>query len=289
MRLAEWVAANENFDSELRESAVEISDQIQGLLPIELDTSYEHDRFGTEPRDVYRRLRAFEVSFDGPDDDDDEDGTGDIWRIPHFVTSEVRSIDESDEVEDGRRSTRFRVDEELNNEGLAPADTDYRGSGYDRGHLMPHRLAGRLGSYAQQNTMSMINVAPQVPRLNRYVWNDLERKTFEWVEEYRRIWFIAGPIFYDKTPRNWINREIPIAVPDAYFKIVVKEGTKPDRPDVLAFIYPNNAELLTERNPSNYLVSVGEIEQKTKLRFFTRLPESSRNAILNQQATEIWD
>ena len=128
-----------------------------------------------------------------------------------------------------------------------------------------------------------------MPRLNRFAWNDLEKKTLEWVKQYERLWIIAGPVFDGMTPEKWINDEAPIAIPDAFFKIVIKEGLQPDAPDVLAFVYPNVEELLTVRDPSNYLVSVDEIEKKTGLHFFTRLPTSTRRSILNQEKSDLWD
>ena len=38
--------------------------------PIVLDRNYDHDRYLTRPVDVVREVRAYVVSFDGPDDDD---------------------------------------------------------------------------------------------------------------------------------------------------------------------------------------------------------------------------
>lgn len=36
--------------------------------PVVLDPSYQHDRFNTEPDDQIREFRAYTVSFDGADD-----------------------------------------------------------------------------------------------------------------------------------------------------------------------------------------------------------------------------
>ena len=49
-----------------------------------------------------------------------------------------------------------------------------------------------------------------------------------------------GPIIFGSTPSKWIGDpgEIPVAVPDAFFKIVVKASETEAVPDVLAFILP---------------------------------------------------
>ena len=57
--------------------------------PIELDPTYKHDKWGTEPRDLIYEYRAYTVSFDGVDDNDG-DGTGDKWGIPEWVAYEVK-------------------------------------------------------------------------------------------------------------------------------------------------------------------------------------------------------
>ncbi len=49
--------------------------------PIVLDSSYNHDKFGTQPVDISREFRAYTVSFDSADDDDGDE-IADVWGIP---------------------------------------------------------------------------------------------------------------------------------------------------------------------------------------------------------------
>ena len=49
---------------------------------------------------------------------------------------------------------------------------DYRGSGWDRGHLAPS--ADMPSRAAQQESFSLSNIVPQAPGLNRGQWADLE-------------------------------------------------------------------------------------------------------------------
>ena len=55
------------------------------LKPIELDPSYQHDKFDTTPVDIKREFRAYTVSFDSADDDDDGSEIAEIWATPHWV------------------------------------------------------------------------------------------------------------------------------------------------------------------------------------------------------------
>ena len=60
--------------------------------PIVLDISYQHDRFNTQPKDLPLSFGAYFSSFDSGDDDNG-DGEADFWRIPHFVSYEMRKTD----------------------------------------------------------------------------------------------------------------------------------------------------------------------------------------------------
>ncbi len=58
------------------------------LKPVVLNPDYKHDRFNTQPKDIARFFRAYTVSFDGADDNNN-DGTADKWGIPEWVAYEL--------------------------------------------------------------------------------------------------------------------------------------------------------------------------------------------------------
>ena len=62
---------------------------IAGGKPVVLDPSYDHERFHTQPQDVIRRFRAFTVSFDSLDDNDN-DGQGEALGIPEWVAYQIK-------------------------------------------------------------------------------------------------------------------------------------------------------------------------------------------------------
>jgi hypothetical protein len=99
--------------------------------------------------------------------------------------------------------------------------------------------------------------------------------------------------------------ELPVEIPDAFFKILVHES--PSGIDTLAFVFeqPNQMNEQGEAVPNatwvncnqaraqNHiydhrpqLVSIAQIEARTGLRFFPDRP--NREALINAQATALW-
>jgi len=82
-----------------------------------------------------------------------------------------------------------------------------------------------------------------------------------------------------------------VAIPEALFKIVVKESDDPHKPDVLAFIYPQIGPGYTSEpyRHERYLTSVDVIEELTGLDFLTELPDSDENEIERLIADKLWE
>ncbi len=97
----------------------------------------------------------------------------------------------------------------------------------------------------------------------------MEFKTAKWADKYGSVYIIAGPIIFNKTPSKWLGQEneVPVAIPDAFFKIVIREegnGIK-----TLAFIYPHEGVgyRCSDCNYEPYLTSIDIIEALTGLDF----------------------
>ena len=194
-------------------------------------------------RDIVRDFAAFTVSFDSKDDDDG-DGEADLRRTPEWVAQEIRRFQGSC-VETRERPSRWRSDRALYASGVAPRDASYAGSGFDRGHMAAKLLAARISLEADRETHTVLNAVPQSRRFNQQIWRSLEDYTGAWAQVYGKVWIIQGPVFYGETnPENarWIGDaekgERLVAVPDALFKIVVREDDSTAGIDVLAFVYP---------------------------------------------------
>jgi endonuclease G len=262
--------------------------------PDPLDPHHEHDRWETQPRDVVREYRAYITSFDGPDDNDG-DGRSDLWGIPEWVSYEIDSEPDHGPFED--RPHPWLTDRGLYEEGIAPRDQSYASSGFDRGHMCMREIARRLGRNADWNSHNLLNAVPQPHAFNAGLWLSLEKWTGIWANTYSKVWVICGPIVVNRAgnhkPSEWIGDgdEKRVAVPQKLFKIVVKESNNAHRPDVLAFVYPNDASLddsSLEADHEPFLVAVRDIERLTGLNFFSALSRTDQDAIETRPATHLW-
>ncbi len=98
-----------------------------------------------------------------------------------------------------RHEARFRA------EPLVPAADraepwDY-GHGYDRGHMTP---AGDVQpGPARQETYSLANVVPQVPRLNRGKWERIENAVRRLARRDGTLYVVTGPVLAAGDRRTW--------------------------------------------------------------------------------------
>ncbi|MEZ4810611.1 MAG: DNA/RNA non-specific endonuclease [Allomuricauda sp.] len=138
---------------------------------------------------------------------------------------------------------------------------NYRGSGYDRGHLCP---AGdrRFSEYAYNETFYTSNISPQDRNFNAGVWNRLEQQVRHWCKKYGDLTVITGGVL---EPGLEEIGEEDVDVPKTFYKIVVAKiggSTK-----ILAFLIPNRE---TDLPLENFLVPVNEIELRTGIDFFEK-------------------
>ncbi len=73
----------------------------------------------------------------------------------------------------------------------------------------------------------------------------------DWADQHGKVWIICGPVINDLTQTEWIGDpgEIKTAVPDTFFKIVVKESG--ETIDILAFLFPGDDEAVRKLNLSS--------------------------------------
>jgi len=156
---------------------------------------------------------------------------------------------------------------------------DYKGSGYDRGHLCP---AGDMGfdSTAMSESFLMSNMSPQFPGFNRGIWNSLEQRIREWGLLFDTLFIITGPIFYDTT-YSFIG-ENKVAIPDACYKVLL--GKKDTALYSIGFIIPNLNGL---KDYLAFSVTVDKVEEVTGFDFLSALNDSIE-AILEKKKSNIF-
>ena len=115
------------------------------------------------------------------------------------------------------RSENFRPDDGIS---TGSADTsDYYGSGYDRGHLVP---AGDMGwdPEAMNDTFLMSNMSPQNHKFNSGIWNDLEMQVRNWAKKFGTIYIVTGPVLESGKKYKVIGKN-KVAVPELYYKVLL--------------------------------------------------------------------
>lgn len=163
--------------------------------------------------------------------------------------------------------------------GAKAYTSDYTKSGYDRGHMAP-AADMKWSRQAMEESFYLSNICPQNPNLNRGDWNDLEEKSRQWAKKYGAIYIACGPIYDTKRPKRIGNNKV--AVPDAFYKVVLINGKK--NPQAIGFIFPNKAG---HKPLKKYIVSVDSVEKRTNIDFFPALPDEIENRIEAQLVQEL--
>lgn len=175
------------------------------------------------------------------------------------------------------RSNDFRPDPDLPEKCYASKPNDYRGSGYDRGHLAP---SGDRTRREEDNsaTFIMSNIIPQAPVNNREVWRELEEYCRDLVSQGKELYIVAGG---SDLAEEIANHQV--AVPKYNWKVVLilepaQAEITADNAQTIAVWIPNS-RTSEYQHWRNYLVPVSTVEQKTGYDFFDRLPRAIQTQI----------
>ncbi|TLF46954.1 DNA/RNA non-specific endonuclease [Maribacter aurantiacus] len=156
---------------------------------------------------------------------------------------------------------------------------NYRGSGYDRGHLCP---AGdrRFSEQAYNETFYTSNISPQDKDFNAGVWNRLEMQIRQWTKRYGKVIVITGGVL---EPGLQEIGEEAVDVPKKFYKIVArKEG---DRLKILGFLIPGVEQ---QRPLESFCVAVDSIESLTGIDFFKELNTGLAETLESSVASHDW-
>lgn len=157
---------------------------------------------------------------------------------------------------------------------------DYTRSSYDRGHLVPS--ADRVQTQAENNaTFRMSNIAPQTPRLNRVLWNNLEREVRRMAGRLDTLWIVTGSELKPGLSRIGTNR---VGVPELFFKVLLAKKDNDFR--AIGFVIPNVDEIAG--GFWDYAVTVDSVERMSGIDFFPNLPDALENRIEAEYDVEWW-
>lgn len=154
---------------------------------------------------------------------------------------------------------------------------------YDRGHMAP--LASFKGSRYACQVNFYSNIMPQKADLNEGPWVKLEDKVRGLVSKYGYVWGMSGPL-YEKDMPPLPKTAKAHKVPSGFWMIVAaadKENPSPQDLKVAAFILDQDTP--GKYNPEKGLVSVDEVENRSKLNFFWELSPLDQSSLESQKAT----
>jgi endonuclease G, mitochondrial len=181
-------------------------------------------------------------------------------RRTHTARWVMETITYDDLQGNAARSDRFFVPS-IPDE-FRPSLNDYRGSGYDRGHLAPSANF-RADQVAQDATFSLANMMPQDSRLNRGLWAELEQQIRDMVQPGVTVHVVTVPIW---TAHKTGGMQHEMAGAFQSRRIAGKRfwSSMVNSLKMFAWIMPNEAPKRFKK-PNDYRVRVDEFEIKSGL------------------------
>ncbi|KAH8275379.1 endonuclease G, mitochondrial [Drosophila bipectinata] len=196
-------------------------------------------------------------------------------RVPHWVFEHLTpdSVAKNDAVD--RAKCDFKQDESIH-PYFRSQNTDYRRSGYDRGHMA---AAGnhRLHQKHCEETFYLSNMAPQVGQgFNRDAWNTLEMHVRKLTKIYPNVYVCTGPLYLPRKEddgKTYVKYEViganTVAVPTHFYKVVVSEATD-QKLHMEAYVMPN--QVISNDTPiSVFQVPPETVERAAGLLFFDQM------------------
>jgi endonuclease G len=149
---------------------------------------------------------------------------------------------------------------------------DYRGSGYDRGHLVP--AADRSFSREAMNeTFLLSNITPQERAFNGGIWRELEELVRDWAYKFNTIYIATGPVL--SMPMKGEIGNNKVAVPEFFYKVIL-DIAEPELKGI-AFIIPND---ISDKPLQEFATSIDAVEKATTIDFFPNLLDEKLEAKL---------
>ncbi len=177
------------------------------------------------------------------------------------------------------RTDNFRPDPSVPTGSSTLAD--YKGSGYDRGHLVP---AADLAwsEKSMDDSFYMTNMSPQTADFNRGIWKELEEQVRDWAKEFGTVYTVSGPIL-EKKKYKTIGAS-KVAVPEYYYKVLLAHTDK-GKWSAIGFILPNSG---SDKPFIDFAVPVDEVEKRCNIDFFAPLDDDDEALLESKYDAAFW-
>jgi len=163
-------------------------------------------------------------------------------------------------------------------------NSDYTGTGYDRGHMVPNAaMAYWKGCTASNATFITSNLCPQIHGFNAGVWEELESKiaginggssfTNGLIKKGNTVWVYCGPVLASSDKTVGTKK---IEVPGKFWKTVIwKNSAGTIR--TLSWMFNHDASI-PSANFMNYTTTIRSIQTATGLKLV-----ANGSALLDQK------
>jgi len=152
----------------------------------------------------------------------------------------------------------FKVERAIERQYRA-STSDYRGSGYDRGHLACD-AAFDWSDESLNATYSLANIIPQVRKVNRYTWIKAERYARYVAVNLGEV-NVVNVVKYPDNPERIGSHGI--AVPEGYYKVLYNK----DQNFTRCLYYANDLDIDTSEDKlRNHVVDCTEVGDALKKR-----------------------
>jgi endonuclease G len=175
------------------------------------------------------------------------------------------------------RKDNFRPDPSI---PTGSADlSDYKGSGYDRGHLAP---AGDMvrSEEVMSESFYFSNMSPQVGSFNRGPWRLLEEKVRDWTKQFDSLYITTGPVFDTIIQKIGANE---VSVPGHYYKVLLAKTAEGFVG--IGFVMENSA---SSGKFEQHAVSIDSVESLTGIDFYPALSDSIESIVESTLCKNCW-
>nr|XP_032802644.1 endonuclease G, mitochondrial [Petromyzon marinus] len=194
-------------------------------------TAAELSTFGLPGVAQLRSRTAYLVSYDAR------------TRTPAWVLEKLDSAGLRGDAT--RQDCEFLEDESVHAFHRA-TNIDFRGSGYDRGH-MAAAANHKASREAMRDTFLLTNIVPQNPQMNQNAWNDLEQYCRGLTKQYAHVYVCTGPLYLPRREvdgKTYVRYEVigpnTVAVPTHLFKLLIlQKNAEGGDVELRAFVMPN--------------------------------------------------
>jgi DNA/RNA endonuclease G (NUC1) len=157
---------------------------------------------------------------------------------------------------------------------------DYKGSGYDRGHLAP-ATDMKYNNISISESFFMSNMSPQSPSFNRGIWKKIEKQFRDWSYKYGELVIVTGPVLKGENYGSIGYNKVTI--PKWFYKVAIDPSN-----------YDRNIAILIENKGSSasiksFVVTIDYLEEFSGLDFFHNLSDKIEESFESSTHINLWD